>query len=165
MKIVSATFGLGNEQVVLGAAEAKDIVVTYPYFQEIDSPANSQFRAMWAAEYGKNYPYITDSAVTVWNGWHLWALAANKAGSTQREKVIAALESGISFDSPSGRVSIDPGSHHVTQNTHFGRVNDKGGYQVIGKQEAVAPAFEKGVCDLVKYPKTSKQFTPSNSSK
>ena len=84
MKIVSATFGLGNEQVVLAPGESKDIVSVYPYFQEIDTPANKQFVAMWQKEYGKDYAYITDSAVTVWNGWHLWANAVGKAGSTDR---------------------------------------------------------------------------------
>src|SRR5262249_12103082 len=48
MKIVSATFGLGNEQVVLSPNESKNIVVTYPYFQEIDTPVNKQFREQWA---------------------------------------------------------------------------------------------------------------------
>ena len=162
MKIVSATFGLGNEQVVLAPNEAKDIVVVYPYMQEIDTPANKQFRDLWHKAYGAEYPYITDSAVTVWNGWHLWAKAVQKAGTTDRAKVIAALESGLSFDGPSGKVSIDRGSHHVVQNTHFARTNDKHGFTVLGKQDAVPPAFERSTCDLVKNPATSKQFTPTS---
>lgn len=165
MKIVSATFGLGNEQVVLAPNESKNIVAVYPYVQEVDTPANKQFRDQWAKAYGANYPYITDSAVTVWNGWHLWAKAVDKAGTTNREKVIAALESGISYDGPSGRVSIDPQSHHVVQNTHFARTNENHGFTVLGKAEAVPPAFEHSVCDLVKNPRTSRQFTPTTASK
>jgi len=161
MNIVSATFGLGSEQVVLDARESKNIVATYPYFQEIDSVANRQFRALWAKTYGANHSYITDSAVTVWNGWHLWAAAVNKAGTTDREKVIAALESGIRFDGPSGPVRIDPGSHHVIQNTYFGRANDRHGFTVIGRQEAVPPSFEQSVCDLINHPRVSRQFVPN----
>lgn len=160
MKIVSATFGLGNEQVVLGPNESKDIVAAYPYFQELNTPENQKFRARWAKTYGANHAYITDSAATVWNGWHLWAAAVNKAGTTEREKVIAALEGGVSFEGPAGRVAIDPGSHHVIQNTQFARTDDKHGFTVIGQQDAVPPAFERSVCDLVKNPKVSRQFTP-----
>ena len=148
MKIVSATFGLGNEQVVLGANESKDIVVTFPYFQELDTPANKQFRELWSKSFGNDYPYITDSAATVWNGWHLWAAAVSKAGTTDREKVINALETGISYEGPSGQVSIDPATHHVVQNTHFARTNDKQGFTIVGQQTAVPPAFERSVCDL-----------------
>jgi urea transport system substrate-binding protein len=132
----------------------------YPYFQEIDTPANKQFVAMWQKEFGKDYAYITDSAVTVWNGWHLWANAAGKAGSTDREKVIKALESGISFDGPSGTVTIDGPSHHVYQNTHFARTNDKHGFTVLGDEKKVPPAFEKKMCDLIKKPNQHKQFLP-----
>lgn len=160
MKIVSATFGLGNEQVVVAPEESKDIVAVYPYFQEIDTPANQQFVAMWHKEFGKDYAYITDSAVTVWNGWHLWANAVGKAGSTDREKVIKALESGISFDGPSGTVTIDGPSHHVYQNTHFARTNDKHGFTVLGGEKNVPPAFEKKMCDLIKKPNQHKQFLP-----
>ena len=160
MKIVSATFGLGNEQVVVAPEESKDIVAVYPYFQEIDTPANKQFVAMWHKEFGKDYAYITDSAVTVWNGWHLWANAVGKAGSTDREKVIKSLESGISFDGPSGTVTIDGPSHHVYQNTAFARTNDKHGFTVLGGEKKVPPAFEKKMCDLIKKPNQHTQFLP-----
>ena len=160
MKIVSATFGLGNEQVVVAPEESKNIVAVYPYFQEIDTPANKQFVEMWHKEFGKDYAYITDSAVTVWNGWHLWANAVGKAGSTDREKVIKALESGISFDGPSGTVTIDGPSHHVYQNTHFARTNDKHGFTVLGGEKNVPPAFEKKMCDLIKKPNQHTQFLP-----
>jgi len=145
---------------MLDPRESQGIVATYPYFQEIDSAANRQFRALWAQAYGADHDTITDSAATVWNGWHLWAAAVEKAGTTDREAVIAALESGISFEGPSGTVSIDPGSHHVIQNTHFGRVNDQHGFTVIGRQEAVPPAFEQSVCDVIRNPRVSRQFVP-----
>jgi branched-chain amino acid transport system substrate-binding protein len=160
MKIVTATFGLGNEQVVVAANEAKDIVAVYPYFQEVDNPVNREFVSMWHKEYGADYPYITDSAVTVWNGWHLWAKAVQMAGSTDRARVIKALESRLSFDGPSGTVTIDGRSHHLIQNTHFGRTNDKHGFTIISSQKAVPPAYEQKVCDLIKNPNQHTQFTP-----
>ena len=47
MQIVSPTFGLGNEQVVLSPEEAEGIVVIYPYFQELDNPTNRAWVQAW----------------------------------------------------------------------------------------------------------------------
>jgi urea transport system substrate-binding protein len=160
IKVVSATFGLGNEQVVLSPSEDKGLVVAYPYFQELNNAANQNFTSLWHKEYGNDYPYITDSAVAVWNGWHLWALAANKAGSLDRDKVIAALESGLTFDSPSGKVTLDPKSHHVTQAISIASTSEQKGFSVIDTKADVPPSYEMSVCDLIKSPDTNKQFTP-----
>ena len=161
MKIVSPTLGLGNEQVVLSPRESKDIVVAYPYFQELDNPENQQFVQRWHAAYGDDYPYITDSAATVWEGWHLWAEAVKKAGTTQRDKVIEALESGLTFAGPEGSVKLDGPSHHLVHAVHLARTNDQKGFTIIGSQEAVRPSYEQSTCDLIKNPNTNQQFTPS----
>jgi branched-chain amino acid transport system substrate-binding protein len=161
MKIVSPTFGLGNEQVVLSPREAKDIVVAYPYFQELDNPDNQRFVQRWQAAYGADYPYITDSAATVWEGWHLWAEAVKKAGTTERGKVTEALESGLTFAGPEGTVKLDGPSHHLVHAVHLARTNDQKGFTIIGSQDAVPPSYEQSTCDLVKNPNTNQQFTPS----
>ena len=108
MQIVSPTFGLGNEQVVLSPEEAEGIVVIYPYFQELNNPTNRAWVQAWHDRHGADYTYITNYARTVWNGWHLWAMAANQAGSLEREAVTEVLESGLTFDSPKGRSSSIP---------------------------------------------------------
>jgi urea transport system substrate-binding protein len=160
IKIVSPTFGLGNEQVVLAPSEQKDLVVAYPYFQELATPANAAFKALWTKRFGNKYPYITDSAATVWTGWHLWAEAVKKAGTTDREAVTKALESRLGFTAPSGPVKLNPGSHHLTQNVSIAATNGKRGFRIISTAKAVPPAYENRVCNLVKNPNLHKQFTP-----
>ena len=160
MTIVSPTFGLGNEQVVLSPEEAKDIYVAYPYFQSLDNEQNQQFVKLWHETYGEDYPYITDSAVAVWNGWHLWAEAVEKAGTTDRDAVIEALESGIGFASPSGEVRIDGPSHHLSQSVHIAKTNDMSGFDVISSESLVTPAFEQEKCDLIENPDENTQFMP-----
>lgn len=158
MPIVSSTFGLGNEQVVLSPAEAKGITVAYPYVQEIASPANEEFLAMWREEYGDEP--VTDSAVAVWNGWHLWAEAVSQADSLDPAAVTEAMESGVSIEGPSGTVTMDGPSHHVTQNVSIAQTNDQNGFTVVETTEAVPPSYEQSVCDLVENPDTNEQFTP-----
>jgi urea transport system substrate-binding protein len=160
IKIVSPTFGLGNEQVVLAPSEQKNLVVAYPYFQELKTPANAAFKARWTKRFGKKYPYITDSAATVWTGWHLWAEAVKKAGTTDREAVTKALESRLGFNAPSGPVKLNPGSHHLTQNVSIAATNGKRGFRIISTAKAVPPAYENKVCNLIKNPNLHKQFTP-----
>jgi urea transport system substrate-binding protein len=160
MAIVSATFGLGNEQVVLKPEEAEGIMVIYPYFQELDSPANRDWVAAWHKRFGANYTYITDSACTVWNGWHLWAAAVNKAKSLERDKVIAALESNLTFASPEGMIKLDPKSHHVVHSVHLAKVNDKNGFSIMQSFANVEPEDTMKVCDLLANPNEHKQYTP-----
>jgi urea transport system substrate-binding protein len=160
MAIVSATFGLGNEQVVLKPQEAEGIVVIYPYFQELDNAVNKDWVAAWRKRFGANYTYITDSACTVWNGWHLWAMAVNKANSLDRDKVIAALEAGLTFDSPEGHIRLDPRSHHVVHSVHLAKVNDKNGFAIMESFANVEPSDTMKVCDLIANPNEHKQYTP-----
>jgi urea transport system substrate-binding protein len=160
MAVVSATFGLGNEQIVLTPQEAEGIVVIYPYFQELDNPVNKEWVAAWHKRFGSNYTYITDSASTVWNGWHLCAMALNKANSLDRDKVTAALESGLAFSAPEGEIRLDPKSHHVVHSVHLAKVNDKNGFTIIQSFANVEPSDTMQVCDLLSDPNQHKQYTP-----
>jgi len=158
--IVSATFGLGNEQVVLKPEEAEGIVVIYPYFQELDNAVNKEWVAAWHKRFGAGYTYVTDSACTVWNGWHLWAAAVNKANSLDRDKVTAALESGLTFDSPEGAIRLDPKSHHVVHSVHLATVNAKHGFDIVETFANIEPTDTAKVCDLSADPNQHKQYTP-----
>jgi branched-chain amino acid transport system substrate-binding protein len=160
IKIVTPLFGDGQEHIVVGPKASAGITVAFPYLQELDTPANKDFVAKWHAAYGSGYPYITNSAVAVWNDWHLWAKAVEKARSTDRDKVIAALESGISIESPSGTVTMNGGSHHVTQNVSLAEATDSGAFKILQTEPAVPPVYENEVCDLVKNPTLNKQFIP-----
>ena len=158
--IVSTTFGNGSEQIALDPAASEGIVVAYPYFEELDTPANAEFVAAWHARFGADYPHITDLAVYVWDGWHLWADAVNAAGTLERDAVIDQLQSGVGFDSPKGRVTLDGGSHHLVQPVSLARANADNGFDVLETFEAIPPSFEQGVCDLTARPGTDEQFTP-----
>jgi branched-chain amino acid transport system substrate-binding protein len=158
--VVSPTFGLGNEHVTLTPEEGEGIVVSYPYYQELDNPTNQAFVEMWHERYGADYPYITDSASVVWTGWHLWAMAVEKAGSLETDAVIAALESGLEFDAPEGKVTLDPQSHHLVHNVHIAKVNANQGFDILESFEGVAPTWNQEVCNLIEDPDTQEQFTP-----
>ena len=100
--LASTTMGVGNEHKVLTPEEGNGIMVAYNYSQELDTPANKAFKEAWAGAYGDSSA-IHEIAVSNYQGVKMWAEAVKKAGSTDRDAVIAALETGLSIDGPPGR--------------------------------------------------------------
>ena len=87
-------------------AVAEGITVCYDYLDEVDTPANQTFLQRFRAKFGDDYGYIGDLGVNEYQGVLLWAEAVKKAGTTDREPVIKALESpAFQLSGPSGKVS------------------------------------------------------------
>lgn len=155
--IISPVFGLGDEQVVLTPEESDNIVVAYSYFESLDTPENKAFLKGFREKY-PNAGSVPDAPVQVWNGWHQWKLAVEKAQTTEIGKVVEALESGIKYTGPSGTVWTDPHSHRNVQDVRLAKVNDNHGFDIIESFESVEPSREivgAGTCDLVGKDKNS----------
>ncbi|MGH1541903.1 MAG: urea ABC transporter substrate-binding protein [Arenicella sp.] len=159
MGLVSTNYGSGNQQVVVSPEAGDGIIASQEYFQWVDEPANVEFVASWQKAYGDKEP-IVSGAADVWNAVHLWAKAVKLAGTVKSDKVIAKLESGLSFEGPNGTVFMEPGSHHLKQNIYIVRGNRKHGFDVVKKYAQVEPFYENEVCDLVNNPKLKRHFVP-----
>ncbi|MCQ4159293.1 transporter substrate-binding protein [Roseomonas sp. GC11] len=155
--IASTTFGLVNEVASLDPAESNGIVTSYGYYQEITTPASSGFVAKLRARYGANMPYTSELACANYEGFMLWAEGVRKAGSLDRVKVCEALETGISFDGPSGKVTMDRQTHHAVRNAYLAEARDRS-WKVLHSYPDQPPADTAAVCDLVANPRMSKQF-------
>jgi urea transport system substrate-binding protein len=79
--------------------------------------------------------YISELAAATYEGFYLWVAGVKAAGSLDRMKVIEALEVGVSFDGPSGKVVLDHATHHATRNAYLAVVKDKK-WSVIETYEA-----------------------------
>ena len=86
--------------------EVHEVIKEGPYHEK-SKDFIKRFKALYP-----NEPYVNMEAANAYNAINIYAKAVAKAGTTDKPKVIAALESGISFDGPSGVVTIDPKSHH-----------------------------------------------------
>lgn len=155
--MASTTFNNGNEHIVLSPAESNGIVTAFSYFESIDTPANKAFVDRWHKKYGADYPYIGELAAATYQGVHLWALGVKKAGSVDRVKMIQALESGISFDGPSGKVTLDPATHHCTLDIQIAECKDKK-WKILETFKQQKPVDTAAVCNLIKSPNENKQF-------
>ena len=61
--------------------------------------------------------------------------------------VIETLRSGISFDGPSGKVSIEPKTNHALQNVYLAELKNQS-FNIIEKYENQPPSDTLLVCDL-----------------
>jgi urea transport system substrate-binding protein len=154
--IASTTFGLVNEPETLDAKESDGVIGAYGYFEELVTPASTKFVETLKKGYPK-IPYISELAAATYEGFYLWVAGVKAAGSIDRAKVIDALESGLSFDGPSGKVTLDHATHHATRNAYLAAVKDKK-WGVIETYEAQKPLDTAGVCDLVKNPRDNQQY-------
>ena len=124
----------------------------WTYFQSIKSDANKKFVAdfqKWlkttTADGVKKEGRVTCSPMVLsYNGVYLWKAAVEKAKSFEVEKVVAALESGISFDGPGGTVTTQK-NHHLTKNVFIGETKADGQFKILKEYKNVfGEPFLKG---------------------
>ena len=106
-------------------------------------------------------PYIGMEAAAEYTGIMLYAAACEKAGTTETEAVIKALESGISYDGPEGLVTIYGPTHHAIMDIYVVYSDENHNISFKEKFDQIVPDWlekEKGV-DLTKE-SPNVQFTP-----
>ncbi|PCH79803.1 MAG: urea ABC transporter [Hyphomicrobiales bacterium] len=154
--LASTTLGVGNEHKVLTAAEGNGIMVAYNYSQELNTPENSAFLKSWS-DANDGDQSMHEIAVSNYQGVLTWAEGVRKAGSLDRDKIIAALETGISIMGPGGKVSVDPLTHHAILDVHLMEIQDQK-MKVIKTLPQRQPFDTQAVCDLEANPNINKQF-------
>jgi urea transport system substrate-binding protein len=124
----------------------------WTYFQSIKSPANKKFTTNFQAWLKKSdVPGVVKEGrvtcspmVLSYNGVYLWKKAVEKAKSFEPAAVMAALESGITFDGPGGTVTSQK-NHHLTKNVYIGETKADGQFKILKEYKGVVgEPFLKG---------------------
>jgi urea transport system substrate-binding protein len=98
--------------------------VAWNYYQTTPGAANDKFVKAYKAKFGADR--VTDDPIEAgYVGVHLWAMAAEKAGSIDVEKVKAASK-GLTFDAPEGKVTIDGSNQHIHKTARIGQLRKDG---------------------------------------
>jgi urea transport system substrate-binding protein len=104
--------------------------VAWNYYQTTPGAKNVAFVKAYKAKYGADH--VTDDPIEAgYVGVHLWALAAQKAGSTDPEKVKAASK-GLTFDAPEGLVTVDGENQHIHKTARIGQLQPSGLINEVG---------------------------------
>lgn len=133
-------FSVGEEE--LRGVDTKPLVgelAAWNYFESLKNPQNQQFIAMYRDWAKKQHLPKAESVVTndpmeaTYIGIHLWKQAVEKAGTTNVDKVIAAM-GGQSFKAPDGfTIKMDEKNHHLWKPVFIGEVKADGQFNVVWK--------------------------------
>jgi urea transport system substrate-binding protein len=128
-------------EVELQALDVKPLVghlASWNYYMSIKTPQNlkwmSAFKA-YAAKKGIKSAITDDPMMHGYLQVKLWAAAANKAGSTDVDKVLKALE-GLEIESPVGPYKVDPENHHTWKPVYIGKILADGQFEIVWKTPA-----------------------------
>ncbi|MEM8729007.1 MAG: transporter substrate-binding protein [Pseudomonadota bacterium] len=150
--MASTTFGAaGAEPIIMTPEEANGIITCYGYYPTIDSPENKAWLDKVKAEYPDDTPILSELSECTWEGMMIWADAVNEAGTLDRDPVLEVLESGKTYDMPSGKVSIDPLTHHAIRDVYIADLQDRS-FVIKEKFEQVQPLDTQSVCNLKETP-------------
>lgn len=150
--MASTTFGAaGAEPIIMTPEEANGIITCYGYYPTIDSPANKAWLEKVKAEYPDDTPILSELSECTWEGMMIWADAVNEAGTLDRDPVLEVLESGKTYDMPSGKVSIDPLTHHAIRDVYIADLQERE-FIIKEKFEQVQPLDTQSVCNLKETP-------------
>ncbi len=132
-------FSVGEEE--LAGIDTKPLLghlAAWNYFMSIDTPANKAFIEKWHA-YTKNPKRVTNDPMEAhYIGFNMWVKAVEKAGTTDPDKVIAALP-GIKQDNLTGGTSEMLANHHITKPVFIGEIKDNGQFDVVWKTDGLIP--------------------------
>ncbi|MEA2156847.1 MAG: urea transport system substrate-binding protein [Solirubrobacteraceae bacterium] len=104
--------------------------VAWNYYQTTPGAKNAAFVKAYKARYGADR--VTDDPIEAgYVGVHLWAMAVEKAGSTDPEKVKAASK-GLTYDAPEGTVTIDGANQHISKTARIGQLQPDGLINEVG---------------------------------
>ncbi|HET9011030.1 MAG TPA: ABC transporter substrate-binding protein [Gemmatimonadaceae bacterium] len=98
-------------------------VTGYPWYA-IDTAAHKRFRDAYQAKFN-DYPRL--GSVVGYSAVKAAAAAIQKAGSTDTEKMLAAM-AGLSFETPFGTVSFRASDHQSTMGAYVGKTAVKEGH-------------------------------------
>jgi len=132
-------FSVGEEE--LRGIDTKPLVghlAAWNYFMSVKNPENDAFKKQWAAWVKANNLPGGDKRVTndpmeaTYVGIHMWAQAVKKAGTTDPDKVRAAMY-GQTFKSPDGFTLTMGDNHHLYKPVMIGEVKGDGQFNVVWK--------------------------------
>ena len=114
-------------------------LVAWNYLHAFDRKENRAFIADWRRFTGQPKAMTNDSMEATWIGFHLWTVAGEAAGTTEIDKVRAAL-GGRQIAAPSGfTVKMDGKTHHLYKPVMIGRISKDGLILPVSVTEGLVP--------------------------
>ncbi len=138
--IPCVAFSVGEEE--LAGIDTRPLVghlAAWNYFMSVQSPANTEFKALWQA-YIKNPRRVTnDPMEATYTGFNMWAQAVTAARTTAVDAVRTAVI-GQKFAAPAGTTEEMLPNHHLTKPVMIGEIQADGQFNIVYKTPDAVPA-------------------------
>ena len=129
-------FSVGEEELSgLDTANLVGHLAAWNYFQTAESPANEGFVAEWKAKMGENR-VTNDPMEATMLGFNLWVQAVEKAGSTDTDAVLAAIN-GLEVPNLTGGTAKVLPNHHLTKPVLIGEIREDGQFDIVSQTPEV----------------------------
>jgi urea transport system substrate-binding protein len=135
-------FSVGEQELSgLGSTTLRLLVghlAAWNYFESIKTPENAAFIKAWHA-FSHNPKRVTNDPMEAhYIGFNMWVKAVTKAGTTDPNKVIAALP-GTKQANLTGGVSTMLPNHYITKPVFVGEIRPDGQFDIVWKSKGLVP--------------------------
>lgn len=142
LRAAGITLPYGNLAVDEGTAkdmgaDAEGIVISGSYLTNIDSPKNKEFLAAMQKKFGAKLKTPNDLSVPQYEAVYLYKAAVEKAGSTDTDKVVAALAT-VQIEGPRGSIKMSK-QRHAPLTMYLGQVQKDGSIKLLESFKNVDP--------------------------
>ncbi|MBC7161809.1 MAG: urea ABC transporter substrate-binding protein [Immundisolibacter sp.] len=132
-------FSVGEEELSgLDTGPLVGHLAAWNYFMSVDTPENAAFIKEWHA-FIKNPKRVTNDPMEAHViGFHMWAKAVEKAGTTDVAKVSDAII-GIEVPNMTGGTAKMLPNHHITKPVLIGEIQADGQFETVWQTDGLVP--------------------------
>ncbi|MEA3219080.1 urea ABC transporter substrate-binding protein [Immundisolibacter sp.] len=132
-------FSVGEEELSgLDTGPLVGHLAAWNYFMSVDTPENAAFIKEWHA-FIKNPKRVTNDPMEAHViGFHMWAKAVEKAGTTDVAKVSDAII-GIEVPNMTGGTAKMLPNHHLTKPVLIGEIQADGQFETVWQTDGLVP--------------------------
>jgi len=136
---------LVEESAIAAMGEASEgLLIPVGYHATLETEANIKFLENYFKVLGDDAPVQNFISMHAYDAVRTWALAVEKAGTLDHEKVAEALPT-VTWNGPAGELKLDAKTHHAFLPIHLAEVNADGVAVVIHTFGVVDPGQQ---CDF-----------------
>lgn len=132
-------FSVGEEE--LSGIDTKPLaghLAAWNYFQSVDNDDNKAFVKEWKAFIKDDKRVTNDPMEATYIGFNLWTKAVEKAGTTDTDKVEAAII-GLEVPNLTGGIAKMLPNHHITKPVLIGEILEDRQFDVVFETEGTVP--------------------------
>ncbi|MFP6846203.1 MAG: urea ABC transporter substrate-binding protein [Thalassolituus sp.] len=129
-------FSVGEEE--LSGFDTKPLVghlAAWNYFMSADSKENDAFIKQWHTFTKDDKRVTNDPMEATYIGFNMWAKAVEKAGTTDVDKVEAAMI-GIEVPNLTGGTAVMNKNHHLSKPVLIGEIQEDGQFEIVWATDA-----------------------------